>query len=226
MIGVNLGANRDSAEPIADYVTGLEAVYELADYVTINVSSPNTPGLRELQARRRLDALLAALTLTRERLAGGRRPKPLLLKIAPDLARIDELPIAEVALARAIDGLIIANTTLARPAILTSRHRHQTGGLSGPPLFLRLDRAAGAVLPPDRRPAAAGRGRRHQHRRRRLRQDPRRRLGPPAVHRAGPPRPRRDRAHPRRARHAPAGATASATTATPSASTPAADLRH
>ena len=101
--------------------------------MTVNVSSPNTPGLRDLQRRDRLDALLGALLEAR----GGLKPKPLLLKIAPDLAPEDEAAIAEVALARGIDGLIISNTTVDRPAGVTGRDRHQTGGLSGAPLFGR-----------------------------------------------------------------------------------------
>jgi dihydroorotate dehydrogenase len=116
-------------------VAGLRGVYKKVDYVAINVSSPNTPGLRQLQARARLDALLSALLETRAELAGGERPKPLLVKLAPDLAADDEAEIAEVALTRSIDGLIIGNTTIARPSELDGRWRGQAGGLSGPPLL-------------------------------------------------------------------------------------------
>lgn len=137
VIGVNLGANRDASDPVADYVAGLRGVYDLADYVTVNVSSPNTPGLRQLQSRARLDALLQALLEVREELAGGRAAKPLLLKIAPDLAPEDEDDIAAVVLERGIDGLIVCNTTIDRPATLAGHHRDQAGGLSGPPLFAR-----------------------------------------------------------------------------------------
>jgi dihydroorotate dehydrogenase len=157
VIGANIGAGRDSEDPITDYVACLAGLYELVDYVTINVSSPNTPGLRALQTRSRLKALLAAMKAERDRLASmppsrfpaaavARRPaaseppvhhKPLLLKIAPDLSAADEAAIAELALAFGVDGLIIANTTIARPDIVTGRRRDEAGGLSGTPLFLR-----------------------------------------------------------------------------------------
>jgi dihydroorotate dehydrogenase len=136
-LGANIGANRDSADPVADYVACLGALYPLVDYVAVNVSSPNTPGLRDLQRGARLDALLVALIETRSELAGGARPRPLLVKIAPDLAPADEEAIAEVAMARGIDGLIVGNTTTARPPIVPGRWRDQPGGLSGAPLFLR-----------------------------------------------------------------------------------------
>jgi dihydroorotate dehydrogenase len=136
-IGANIGANRDARDPIADYVACFYGLYRLVDYVTINVSSPNTPGLRDLQSRARLDELLAALLTARAGLAGPERPRPLLLKIAPDLDADAEAAIAEVALARGIDGLIIGNTTTARPQVVSGRHRDQAGGLSGAPLFLR-----------------------------------------------------------------------------------------
>ena len=134
-LGANIGANRDSADPIKDYVACLRGLYPLVDYVTVNVSSPNTPGLRDLQHSDRLDTLLSALLEARGALAGSGKPKPLLLKIAPDLAPDDEAAIAEVVLARGIDGLIISNTTVARPEVLSGRHHRESGGLSGPPLF-------------------------------------------------------------------------------------------
>jgi dihydroorotate dehydrogenase len=133
-VGANIGAHRDSADPIADYVACLRALCPTVEYVTINVSSPNTPGLRELQRRERLLELLSALLATRGALAPA---KPLLLKIAPDLAPEHEAGIAEVALQLGIEGLIISNTTVARPDIVTSRYRDEAGGLSGPPLFPR-----------------------------------------------------------------------------------------
>ncbi len=139
-VGANIGANRDSPDPIQDYVACLRGLYPLVDYVTVNVSSPNTPGLRDLQRRDRLDALLGALLGARAALAGTSPLKPLLLKIAPDLAPDEEAAIAEVALARGIDGLIISNTTIARPDVLTGRHRREAGGLSGAPLFERATR--------------------------------------------------------------------------------------
>lgn len=140
VLGANIGANKDSADPIADYVAGLRALHPLVDYVTVNVSSPNTPGLRELQRRDRLSALLAALLETR---AAAAHPKPLLLKIAPDLAPQDEADIAEVALAHGIDGLIVSNTTVERTGLGASRHAAQAGGLSGPPLLRRATEQLG-----------------------------------------------------------------------------------
>jgi dihydroorotate dehydrogenase len=142
-LGANIGANRDSADPVADYVTCLRGLYPLVDYVAVNVSSPNTPGLRDLQRRDRLHQLLAALLEARATLAAGGAPKPLLLKIAPDLTPEDEADIADLALALGIDGLIVSNTTIARPDVVTGRDRDQAGGLSGTPLFLRATEQLG-----------------------------------------------------------------------------------
>ena len=153
-LGANIGINRDSADPLADYVACLRSLYPLVDYLAINVSSPNTPGLRDLQQPARLDELLEALLEARAALAGDRRPKPLLVKIAPDLAPEDEMGIADVALARGVEGLIVGNTTIERPEIVTGRYRAEPGGLSGAPLFLksteqlgRLRRLTGGKLP-------------------------------------------------------------------------------
>jgi dihydroorotate dehydrogenase len=130
--GLNLGANRDSADPAADYAAGIRRSAGLADYLVVNVSSPNTPGLRDLQRRARLEALLSRLIAARD--TSGRRT-PLLLKIAPDLTPAERCGIAEVAVAAGIDGLVVANTTVERPAGLRSRAASETGGLSGKPLF-------------------------------------------------------------------------------------------
>ena len=153
-LGANIGANRDARDPVADYVTCLRRLYQLVDYVTINVSSPNTPGLRDLQGRARLDELLGALVEARAALAGRGRAKPLLVKIAPDLAPDDEAALAEVVLARGVDGLIIGNSTIERPEIVPVRYRGEPGGLSGAPLFLksteqlgRFYRLTGGKLP-------------------------------------------------------------------------------
>jgi dihydroorotate dehydrogenase len=153
-LGGNIGANRDARDPVADYVECLRGLYELVDYLAINVSSPNTPGLRDLQSRGRLDELLGGLSEARTTLAGGGPPKPLLVKIAPDLALDDEAAFAEVALARGVDGLIIANTTIERPEVIPARYRGEPGGLSGAPLFLksteqlgRFYRLTGGKLP-------------------------------------------------------------------------------
>jgi dihydroorotate dehydrogenase len=132
LLGVNIGANKDSADRAADFVLGLERLAPFAGYVTVNVSSPNTPGLRALQGREELDDLLGRLYAVRDRL---QRPVPLALKIAPDLVAADREAIAEVALARGLDALIVSNTTIARPASLQSPHAKETGGLSGRPLF-------------------------------------------------------------------------------------------
>ncbi len=130
IVGANLGRNRDSEDAAADYVAGVEGLAGLVDYLVINVSSPNTPGLRALQGRAALDDLLAAVGDARRE----SRP-PLLLKVAPDLSPEDRRDIATVALARGVDGLIVSNTTVARPPGLKSRHRGEEGGLSGRPLF-------------------------------------------------------------------------------------------
>ncbi|MCK0207293.1 quinone-dependent dihydroorotate dehydrogenase [Starkeya koreensis] len=132
IVGVNVGANKDSADRAADYVAGIEAFAGLASYFTANVSSPNTPGLRDLQEEKALDELLARLMETRERVAPG---VPLLLKIAPDLALAHLDGVIEVVRRRRVDGLIVSNTTISRPAGLRSRHSIETGGLSGRPLF-------------------------------------------------------------------------------------------
>jgi dihydroorotate dehydrogenase len=132
IVGVNLGKNRDSADAAADYLEGVRRVAGLADYLVVNVSSPNTPRLRDLQARAVLDALLRQLLAARD--ATGSRA-PLLVKIAPDLAPDERRDIAAVALATQIDGIIVANTTVARPLGLRSAGVTESGGLSGRPLF-------------------------------------------------------------------------------------------
>jgi dihydroorotate dehydrogenase len=133
IVGVNVGRNRDSSDEVADYVSGIRALGALADYCVVNVSSPNTPGLRDLQGRDRLSDLLAAAVATCKALPG--RPPPLLVKVAPDLDETEIRDIAEVALATGIDGIIATNTTVERPATLRSRHKVEAGGLSGRPLF-------------------------------------------------------------------------------------------
>jgi len=134
IVGVNLGANKDAHDRAADYVAGIEAFAGLASYCTINVSSPNTPGLRDLQQKSALDALLARVMEARERVASGRRV-PVLLKIAPDLALPDLDELVAVARARRVDGMIVANTTVGRPKHLRDRAAAEAGGLSGRPLF-------------------------------------------------------------------------------------------
>ena len=132
LLGVNLGANKDAANRVEDYALGVRTFAGLADYLTINVSSPNTPGLRDLQRREALDDLIARVVEARDEIEPRR---PLMLKIAPDLDARGLEDIIATALIRRIDGLIVSNTTIARPATLTSRNRGESGGLSGRPLF-------------------------------------------------------------------------------------------
>lgn len=128
VIGVNVGANKDSPDRIADYVTGVTAMAGVADYLTVNISSPNTPGLRALQDPGALAALLAAV-----RGARGADGPPIFLKVAPDLEPADIDGITRIAIDSGVDALIVANTTISRPP-LASRHAGETGGLSGAPL--------------------------------------------------------------------------------------------
>ncbi len=136
IVGINIGANKDSADPVEDYVAGVQRFHGLADYFTVNISSPNTPGLRSLQRKAALEALLAAvMTAKRARDAGAARPMPLFVKVAPDLTDEEQADIAAVSLAQGVDGLIISNTTVSRPAELKSPARGEPGGLSGRPLL-------------------------------------------------------------------------------------------
>ena len=136
LIGVNIGANKDSTDRIADYVAGIRAFYGVARYFTANISSPNTPGLRDLQARESLDALLAAvLTARAEEATKHGRSVPVFLKIAPDLTEEGLDDIAAVTLSHPLDGLIVSNTTLSRDGLSDRRQAGEAGGLSGKPLF-------------------------------------------------------------------------------------------
>jgi len=132
IVGINIGANKDSPDRIADYRMALARLAPFARYVTANISSPNTPGLRGLQNRDELERLLDTLTKEREHLD---LKVPLLLKIAPDLEGHALDDVASVVLQSGIDGLIVSNTTIARPAALKSPLAGETGGLSGAPLF-------------------------------------------------------------------------------------------
>ena len=132
LVGVNVGANKDSADRIADYVAGVEAMSPVADYLTINISSPNTPGLRGLQDEGALDELLAAVQQVGVK-------KPIFLKVAPDLCDADAERIVSTAIDHKVDALIVSNTTVSRPP-LRSRWKDEQGGLSGTPLrALALD---------------------------------------------------------------------------------------
>jgi dihydroorotate dehydrogenase len=134
IVGVNIGANKDAADRVADYVAGIAAFAPLASYFTVNVSSPNTPGLRDLQQAAALDDLLARVLEERDRIAQPR--VPVLLKIAPDLALQGLDDLVAVARRRAIDGMIVSNTTIARsPHLHDQVTANEIGGLSGRPLF-------------------------------------------------------------------------------------------
>ena len=132
ILGVNIGANKDSEDFVADYVQGVTRFAEVADYLTVNISSPNTPGLRNLQADEALERLLGAVLKARSK-ASVR--VPVLLKIAPDLDEKALDGIARVVLSTDLDGLIVSNTTITRDAVQGMENATETGGLSGKPLF-------------------------------------------------------------------------------------------
>jgi dihydroorotate dehydrogenase len=136
ILGVNIGANKDSPDRVADYCLGLERFWRHADYFTLNVSSPNTPGLRGLQDDGALKDMLSKTAIKREELIEKSSiNKPLFLKIAPDLSPDEIISIVKSALRFGLDGLIISNTTIARSDQLKSPFKSETGGLSGLPLF-------------------------------------------------------------------------------------------
>ena len=140
IVGINIGRNRDTPNERAvdDYLHCLERVYARADYVTVNISSPNTQGLRDLQDVRVLERFVGTLRETQERLAGvHRRRVPMLVKIAPDLTGPEMDGIAAIARASGVDGLVCTNTTIARDGVAGHRHASEAGGLSGRPLFAR-----------------------------------------------------------------------------------------
>ena len=155
IVGVNIGANKDSADRVADYVAGIRRFYPVASYFTVNISSPNTPGLRDLQARGSLKALLEAVLAARaEEASRAGRSLPVFLKIAPDLTEEGLDDVAAEALAHDLDGLIISNTTLSRDGLTDRRHAAESGGLSGAPLFrlstavlAKMRQRVGAALP-------------------------------------------------------------------------------
>jgi dihydroorotate dehydrogenase len=136
IVGVNVGANKDSPDRVADYVKLIETFAPVASYFTVNVSSPNTPGLRNLQHAAALDDLLAKVIDARERVRKNAGDSPVLLKIAPDLSLAELDDVVQIARSRRVDGMIVANTTLARPSTLREQTRaKEQGGLSGRPLF-------------------------------------------------------------------------------------------
>ncbi len=136
VVGVNIGANRDSADRAEDYVRLIETFAPVATYFTVNVSSPNTPGLRDLQQASALDDLLARIVAAREAVRPRSGPTPVLLKIAPDLTLAELDDVVGVARKHRVDGMIVGNTTISRPAALRERDKaKEQGGLSGRPLF-------------------------------------------------------------------------------------------
>jgi dihydroorotate dehydrogenase len=136
IVGVNVGANKDTSDRVADYVKLIETFAPVASYFTVNVSSPNTPGLRNLQQAAALDDLLAKVIDARERVRQNAGDSPVLLKIAPDLSLTELDDVVHIARSRRVDGMIVANTTLARPPTLREANRaREQGGLSGRPLF-------------------------------------------------------------------------------------------
>ncbi|SEO14165.1 quinone-dependent dihydroorotate dehydrogenase [Bradyrhizobium sp. OK095] len=136
IVGVNVGANKDSPDRVNDYVKLIETFAPVASYFTVNVSSPNTPGLRNLQEGALLDELLARVIDARERVRQKAGDTPVLLKIAPDLSLAQLDDVVQVARSRKVDGIIVSNTTIARPSTLREAMRaKEQGGLSGRPLF-------------------------------------------------------------------------------------------
>ncbi|KAH7433954.1 hypothetical protein KP509_07G094400 [Ceratopteris richardii] len=137
LLGVNLGKNKNTEDAASDYVQGVHTLSQYADYLVINVSSPNTPGLRKLQGRKQLKDLVKKVIAARDEMQWGENgPPPLLVKIAPDLSKQDIADIAAVALTLRVDGLIVSNTTISRPdSIIGAPHAEEIGGLSGKPLF-------------------------------------------------------------------------------------------
>ena len=132
VVGVNVGANKTSKDPIADYRHAVAALAGLADYITLNISSPNTPGLRDLQTAQHLQSLMSA---ARAGLGDAKVTRPLFLKIAPDLHDQDLASIVETAVSSGVCAVIATNTTITRPSGLVSHHAGEIGGLSGAPLF-------------------------------------------------------------------------------------------
>ncbi len=138
ILAVNIGANKDTADKAADYVQGIASFNHLATYFTVNISSPNTPGLRDLQAPAALDDLLGRVMAERARLiAAGKPRRPIVVKIAPDIAEDDLPAIVERLVANAVDGIAVSNTTLSRKGLKDQKTAAETGGLSGAPLFHR-----------------------------------------------------------------------------------------
>jgi dihydroorotate dehydrogenase len=138
IVGVNIGANKDTTDRAADYVLGLQAFFDVASYFTVNISSPNTPGLRDLQAPAALDELLGRVMAARATLIAAGKPRvPIVVKIAPDIAEADLAAIVARLEHHQVDAIAVSNTTLSRARLSPSRDMNESGGLSGRPLFHR-----------------------------------------------------------------------------------------
>jgi dihydroorotate dehydrogenase len=138
IVGVNIGANKDTTDRAADYVLGLQTFYDVASYFTVNISSPNTPGLRDLQAPAALDELLGRVMTARLALINAGKPRvPIVVKIAPDIAEADLAPITARLEHHQVDAIAVSNTTLSRARLSPNRDMNESGGLSGRPLFHR-----------------------------------------------------------------------------------------
>lgn len=137
IVGVNIGANKDAADRVADFVAGIETFYDVASYFTVNISSPNTPGLRDLQAPDALDDLLARIMAARKKkTAAGAASRPIVVKLAPDIAEDELAPVVATLTSHGVDGIAISNTTLDRSGLRDPLAK-EAGGLSGRPLFQR-----------------------------------------------------------------------------------------
>ncbi len=185
IVGVNIGAGRDSKDRIADYVSGIERMGAVASYFTVNISSPNTPGLRDLQAPEALDLLLKRVQSARAALP---TKPPLLVKLAPDLEDADLPQVVGVIAANGVDGIVVSNTTLARAGLRDAAFAQRDRRPVGPPSVRAVDPHACARLSADGGQAAAGRGGRHRLRRGGARQDGGRSIAAAALYR---PRVRR-----------------------------------
>ena len=192
VVGVNIGAARDSEDRIGDYVSGIGRMSAVADYLTINISSPNTPGLRDLQAPEVLDTLLGRVQEARG--AGVKRP-PLLVKLSPDIADADLPAIAGVIEAHGVDGIVVSNTTLSREGLKDASFAAEFGRIVREAAFRPRHPHACPRLQAHRRKTAADRRRRHRFRGRGGCQDRGRRLAVAALFRARVRRPEADRRH-------------------------------
>ncbi len=182
IVGVNVGANKDSVDRVADYVKLIETFAPVASYFTVNVSSPNTPGLRNLQQAAALDDLLAKVIDARERVRQNAGDSPVLLKIAPDLSLAELDDVVHIARSRRVDGMIVANTTLgAARDLARDQPRQGAGRPVGPAAVPADDADGGGDLCARRGRVSACRRRRHRFRRRRADANPRRRQPDPAC---------------------------------------------